>query len=116
MRPLRDYIEAGAYITARVARRYSHIWSARIPRATSVIIENNQVTVQTKSAIAPQARAFQGGIRHPLNYPTQTAGNKKHWAPTPKRPYMSWAWQDTRVDMEKQMAKWAEDLAREKLG
>jgi hypothetical protein len=29
---------------------------------------------------------------------------------------MTWAWRDTKHDMEKQMAKWAEDLAKEKLG
>jgi hypothetical protein len=116
MKPLREYIKAGAEITARAARMYSGTWSARMPRATHVVVEGDKVSVQTESAIAPQSRAFQGGIRHPLNYPTQTAGNEKHWAPTPKRPYMTWAWRDTKVDMEKQMAQWAENLAAEKLG
>jgi hypothetical protein len=115
MKPLVEYIKAGAEITAKAARRYSSVWSVRMPRATRVVVEGKNVSVQTESSIAPQSRAFQGGIRHPLNYPSQTAGNEKHWAPTPKRPYMTWAWIDTSRDMEQQMAKWVEDLAREKL-
>lgn len=116
MKPLRDYIKAGAEITAKAARMYSGVWSVRMPRATHVVVEGDNVSVQTESSIAPQSRAFQGGIRHPLNYPSQRAGNERHWASTPKRPYMTWAWRDTKADMEKQMANWAEDLAREKLG
>ena len=114
MKPLRDYIKAGAEITANAARRYSGVWSTRMPRATRVVVEGDNVSVQTESAIAPQSRAFQGGIRHPLNYPNQRI--KGLWASTPKRPYMTWAWRDTRGDMEKQMAKWAEDYAKEELG
>lgn len=116
MKPLVEYIKAGAEITARAARRYSGVWSVRMPAATDVVVEGNNVSVQTDSSRAPQSRAFQGGIRHPLNYPSQTAGGERHWASTPKRPYMSWAWTDTKTDMEHEMAKWAEDLAREKLG
>jgi hypothetical protein len=116
MKPLVEYIKAGAEFTANAARLYSGVWSHRMPRATHVVVEGNDVSVQTESRIAPQSRAFQGGIRHPLNYPSQTAGGEKHWASTPKRPYMTWAWRDTRTDMEKQMAKWAEDLANDKLG
>jgi hypothetical protein len=116
MRALAEYIKAGAEFTARAARLYSGVWSNRMPRATHVVVQGNNVSVQTESSIAPQSRAFQGGIRHPLNYPSQTAGNDRSWGPTPKRPYMTWAWRDTRLDMENQMAKWAEDLAREKLG
>src|SRR5690242_9164764 len=100
MRSLLEYIKAGAEITAKAARLYSGVWSTRMPRATRVVVEGNQVTVQTDSSIAPQSRAFQGGIRHPLNYPSQRAGNERHWASTPKRPYMTWAWRDTRKDME----------------
>jgi len=116
MKSLTEYIAAGAEFTAKAARLYSSVWSTRMPRATRVHVEGNNVSVQTESRIAPQSRAFQGGIRHPLNYPSQTADNERRWTSTPKRPYMTWAWRDTRVDMEKQMAKWAEDLAREKLG
>lgn len=116
MKSLLEYIKAGAEITAQAARRYSGVWSVRMPRATHVVVEGNKVSVQTESAIAPQSRAFQGGIRHPLNYPNQRAGNERHWASTPKRPYMTWAWKDTRVDMEHQMAQWAEDYAKEQLG
>lgn len=116
MKALVEYIKAGAEVTARAARLYSAVWSRRMPRATHVVVQGNNVSVQTESRIAPQARPFQAGIRHPLNYPSQTAGAERLWAPTPKRPYMTWAWRDTRIDMEKQMAKWAEDLAREKLG
>ena len=116
MKALVEYIKAGAEVTARAARLYSGVWSRRMPRATHVVVESGKVSVQTESRVAPQSRAFQGGIRHPLNYPSQTAGADRHWASTPKRPYMTWAWRDTRGDMEKQMAQWAEDLAKEKLG
>jgi hypothetical protein len=116
MKTLVEYVKAGAEITARAARRYSGVWSTRMPRATHVVVEGTRVSVQTESAIAPQSRAFQGGIRHPLNYPSQTAGGERHWAPTPKRPYMTWAWRDTQSDMEQQMAAWIEDLAKDKLG
>jgi hypothetical protein len=116
MKALVEYIKAGAEITANAARLYAGTWSKRMPRATRVHVEGDNVSVQTESRIAPQSRAFQGGIRHPLNYPSQTMGGQRHWASTPKRPYMTWAWRDTKHDMEKQMAKWAEDLAKEKLG
>lgn len=111
-----EYVKAGAEFTARAARLYAGVWSTRMPRATHVVVEGTKVSVQTESDIAPQSRAFQGGIRHPLNYPSQTAKGKRLWASTPKRPYMTWAWRDTQPDMEKQMVKWVEDLAEEKLG
>ena len=116
MKPLKDYVKDGAEITANAARRYGRVWSRRMPLATRVVIEGEKVSVQTDSSEAPQARPFQSGIRHPLNYPSQVAGGKRPFASTPRRPYMTWAWRDTKIDMEKKMAQWAEDLAKEKLG
>ena len=110
MRPLRDYIKDGAEIVAGEARRISSSFSVRTPASTRVHVRGELVSVETDSSTAPMARPFQGGLRHPL------FGNRKHWYKQPFFPYMTLAWQIKKPDMERKMAQWADDIAKEKLG
>jgi hypothetical protein len=109
-----DYIRKGAEKVADAARSSAGRWSRRIPAATDVEYDNTSVSVVTRGDMAPQARAFEEGIRHPLNYPNQ----RKHdyFARTPKRAYMYKAWVKTQDYMEDQMVQYVDDLAKEKLG
>lgn len=59
-------------------------WSSRVPQSLQVKVEDDSVTVTANQSIAPQARAFELGIRHPLNYPNQHG----QYASTPHRPFL----------------------------
>lgn len=67
------------------------MWSRRIPASLKVDVEDDAVTVSADPSIAPQARAFEQGLRHPLNYPTQHGDS---WGNTPHRPFLEDALRD----------------------
>lgn len=76
--------EAADIIRDRAKQEAS--WSRRIPESLEITDEDDAVIIRANPAIAPQARAFELGIRHPLNYPNQQ--RRRSFARTPHRPFL----------------------------
>lgn len=74
--------EAAEDLRANAAGRAS--WSARIPASLEITIDGYTATVRANPAVAPQARAYELDLRHPLNYPHQYG-----WGNTPNRPFLA---------------------------
>lgn len=106
--------EAAEVIKDRAAELAS--WSRRIPRSLEISEEEYAVVIRANPAVAPQARAFELGKRHPLNYPSQEESRKgKPWAPTPHRPFLENAVDQTSDRAAQKVAMVIEDWTR-KLG
>lgn len=56
----------------------------RAAASLEIGVSGDAVTVTANPGIAPMARAFELGLRHPLNYPHQNG-----WGNTPHRPFLA---------------------------
>jgi len=84
----RRRLHEAADIIRRRAERLSS-WSTRIPASLEVSDEDYAVKIRANPDVAPHARAFELGERHPLNYPNQRRANR--WGNTPHRPFLELA-------------------------
>lgn len=101
--------QAGDVIKRRAAE-ISSTWSARVPASLETIVEDEAVVVRANPEIAPQARAFEMGLRHPLNYP-----NQRSWGRTPHRPFLEPAVDEQADNAVQKVSMVVEDWTR-KLG
>lgn len=76
--------QAAEIIKARAA--VLSAWSSRIPQSLEISEEDYAVVITANPEIAPDARAYELGIRHRLNYPNQERGG--HFGKTPRRPFL----------------------------
>lgn len=58
-------------------------WSSRIPESLDISEEEYAVVITANHEIAPSARAYELGIRHPLN-----EKRNERWGKTPRRPFL----------------------------
>lgn len=105
-------LREAADIVKRSAARHAS-WSRRIPASLEVTEEDYAVVIRANPAVAPQARAFELGARHPLNYPNQRRHNR--WGNTPHRPFFAEAVDDTDDEVVTRCAMVVDDWTR-KLG
>jgi hypothetical protein len=113
---LRRRIVKGAASVANEARRIISKRSRRVGSAISVQVKGDLISVETDASVDGEARAWAGGIRHPLNWPNQRRHGETHWGSHPRVNYMERAWTAKIDDMQDQMAAWTADLTKKKLG
>lgn len=100
--------EAAKIIRDKAAELAS--WSARIPASLEISEDDYSVTIRANPEIAPQARAFEIPVRHPLNYPAQRDSKKGHaWARTPHRSFLEKAVDETSDDVVQKCAQVVDD-------
>jgi hypothetical protein len=85
----RTRLHEAATLIRDAAARISGAWSARVPASLEISDEDYAVLLRANPGIAPQARAFELGIRHPLWATGGRSGWK--WGPTPHRPFLELA-------------------------
>lgn len=100
--------QAGEIIQERAAKIAS--WSTRIPASLEITEEEYAVVITANPEVAPDARAYELGLRHPLNFPGQDA-----WGNTPYRPFLEPAVDQTSDKAAEKCAMVIEDWTQ-KLG
>lgn len=106
-------LKAAAQITARQAKANAS-WSKRIPASIRVLLYgNSSAYIYAEDEIAPQAKVFELGMSHPLNYPSQRRRVGREWGPTPKRPFLKPAAEETADEVTEEISKVVDDMAHE---
>lgn len=88
-------------------------WSVQIPASLEISIEGDSAVLRANPQIAPQARAFELGLRHPLNYENQQRNSR--FGRTPHRPFLEPAVDQTADKAAERCAEVITDWTR-KLG
>jgi hypothetical protein len=109
---LKRRIMKGAASVATEARRIISPRSRRVGGAISVQVRGDLISVETDESVDGEARAWAGGIRHPLNYPNQHLHGDEWWGSHPRVNYLERAWTNKIGDMQTQMELWTADLTK----
>jgi hypothetical protein len=90
----KSLVDAGQ-VVLKAAQAEAAKVSQRTAAATSVtLVDENTIMVATDPTVAPMARPFEFGLRHPLNYPSQRKGanarsrGSNHWRAQKAKPYL----------------------------